>query len=193
LNSASIKEKLVELLPDLRAFARSLERDRARADDLVQETLARAIAALDSFQPGTNLGAWTFTILRNVFYDDKRRHRRTEQLSEPLADHYAVQAPASQEDRLALNDLRAAFWRLPAEQREALVLVTLRGLTHGEAARICNCATGTIKARVSRARARLRAGIDWTETDASAEPQGNIPRPEQGLPHTSTPRRRRAP
>lgn len=158
--TASLQEQLVALLPDLRAFARSLEQDRARADDLVQETIARALAALDRFQPGTNLGAWTFTILRNEFYSHHRRQRRSPTVPADEAEAAAPTVDAPQESHLALRDLRSAFWRLPAEYREALILVTMRGHTYEEAAAICGCAVGTVKARVSRARARLQADMD---------------------------------
>ncbi|MCC7048307.1 MAG: sigma-70 family RNA polymerase sigma factor [Alphaproteobacteria bacterium] len=155
-----LKRSLVELLPDLRAFARSLERDAERADDLVQETLTRALAALGSFRPGTNMGAWTFTILRNAFYDQRRRQRREVSADPALAEtSEALRIDPPQEGRLAVRDLRSAFWRLTPELREALVLVTMRGLKHEEAAKICGCAVGTMKARVSRARARLKADL----------------------------------
>jgi RNA polymerase sigma-70 factor (ECF subfamily) len=157
--SAAFKQGLVALLPELRGFARSLERDPDRADDLVQETVTRALAAMPSFREGTNLAAWTFTILRNQFYSQWRRQRRAQStaLVEPeLADPHAT---SPQEVRLQLRDLRNAFWRLPPEQREALILVRVRGFSYDEAARICGCATGTVKARVSRARVRLQRDV----------------------------------
>ncbi|MCC6471035.1 MAG: sigma-70 family RNA polymerase sigma factor [Alphaproteobacteria bacterium] len=158
---AQLRRSLVGLLPDLRAFARSLERDGERADDLVQESLTRALAALHSFRPGTNMGAWTFTILRNVFYDQRRRQRREVSADPALVGSAEVlRIDPPQEGHLAVRDLRSAFWRLPPELREALVLVTMRGLKHEEAAKICNCAIGTMKARVSRARARLKADLE---------------------------------
>ena len=158
--TASLQEQLVALLPDLRAFARSLEHDRARADDLVQETIARALAALNSFQPGTNMGAWAFTILRNEFYAHHRRQRRSPTVSAEEAEVVAPTIDSPQESHMAMRDLRSAFWRLTPEYREALILVTMRGHTYEEAATICGCAVGTMKARVSRARAKLQVDMD---------------------------------
>jgi RNA polymerase sigma-70 factor, ECF subfamily len=157
--TADLKQRLVELLPDLRSFARSLVRDPEQADDLVQETVLRALNALDSFKEGTNLAAWTFTILRNHFYSQWRKQRRVEVTQ--ITDETMVRehAGSAQEARLALRDLKNAFWRLPAEQREALVLVAMRGLKYDEAASICGCAVGTMKARVSRARAKLQNDV----------------------------------
>ena len=158
--SSSLQDQLVALLPDLRAFARSLEHDRARADDLVQETVTRALASLASFRPGTNMGAWAFTILRNEFYSQHRRQRRSPTVSSEEAEASAPSIDSPQESHMALRDLRSAFWRLTPEYREALILVTMRGHTYEEAASICGCAVGTMKARVSRARARLQADVD---------------------------------
>lgn len=154
--TADLKQRLVELLPDLRSFARSLVRDPEQADDLVQETIVRALGAIDSFKPGTNLAAWTFTILRNHFYSQWRKQRRVDVTQ--ISDEIMVRehAGSAQEARLQLRDLKNAFWRLPAEQREALVLVAMRGLRYEDAAAICGCAVGTMKARVSRARAKLQ-------------------------------------
>lgn len=158
--TAPLQDQLVALLPDLRAFARSLEHDRARADDLVQETVTRALAALDSFQPGTNMGAWAFTILRNEFYSQHRRQRRSPTVPAEEAEVAAPMIDSPQESHMAMRDLRSAFWRLSAEYREALILITMRGHTYEEAASICGCAVGTMKARVSRARAKLQADMD---------------------------------
>jgi len=157
--SAELKQALVALLPDLRAFARSLERDAERADDLVQETLMRALANLHTFREGTNLGAWTFTILRNEFYSQRRKASRAGPVAsiDDVATMPRIESP--QESHMVLRDLRTAFWRLSDEAREALVLVTMRGLKYEEAAAICGCAVGTMKARVSRARARLHNDI----------------------------------
>ena len=157
--TADLKQRLVELLPDLRSFARSLVRDPEQADDLVQETVLRALGALDTFKEGTNLAAWTFTILRNHFYSQWRKQRRVEVTQ--INDEVMVRehGGSAQEARLALRDLKNAFWRLPAEQREALVLVAMRGLKYDEAAQICGCAVGTMKARVSRARAKLQNDV----------------------------------
>jgi RNA polymerase sigma-70 factor (ECF subfamily) len=144
----------VTLLPELRAYARFLARDVAEADDLVQEAIVRALAALSDWQQGTNLRAWLLTILRNTFYEQSRR-RRTEQtiLAQSPAGHEA-EAP-EQHSKLDLADLQRHLFALPPLQREALMLVGAHGLSHEDAAAICNVPVGTMKARVSRARAQL--------------------------------------
>lgn len=145
---------LAEQLPSLRAFARSLARDAHLADDLTQETLMKAWAARDRFTEGTNLRAWLFTILRNVYYSQLRQRRReVEDIDGTYAARLAV-GPA-QEHAVAMTDFAAALATLPAEQREALVLVGAAGISYEEAAGICGCAVGTVKSRVNRARARL--------------------------------------
>jgi RNA polymerase sigma-70 factor (ECF subfamily) len=145
---------LAAALPSLRAFARSLARDPVLADDLVQETLLKAWAARESYIDGTNLNAWLFTILRNAYYSMQRKRRReVEDVDGALSAHLSV-APRH-EQTLALQDFAAALQLLPAEQREALVLVGASGLSYEEAAAVCGCAVGTIKSRINRARTRL--------------------------------------
>ena len=150
----SLRGTMLALLPDLRAFARFLARDRAAADDLVQDTLVRALAALDQFQPGTNLKAWLFTILRNLFFEQARRRQRE---AAALGAHGPVEeaVPGQQGDSSAMRDLQRQLWQLPPLLREALVLVGAQELTHEEAALICGVPVGTMRARVSRARAQL--------------------------------------
>lgn len=150
------KTALVAQIPYLRAMARSLCGARGAADDLTQDALARAWRARDSFEPGTNLRAWLVVIMRNQFYSDRRRAWRSQPLDDELLELRAV----SQEDqsaKLELADLRRALDLLPAEQREALILVGAGGFSYEEAARMCACAVGTIKSRVSRARRALEA------------------------------------
>ena len=145
---------LAEALPSLRAFARSLARDPVLADDLVQETMLKAWAARDSYTEGTNLRAWLFTILRNAYYSMLRKRRReVEDVDGALSARLAVAPQHGQS--LALQDFAAALQKLPAEQREALVLVGAAGLSYEEAATVCDCAVGTVKSRINRARARL--------------------------------------
>src|SRR5260221_6309160 len=145
---------LIACVPHLRAFARFLTGNRERADDLVQDTVVRALTAAHQFKPGSNLKAWMFTILRNQHYNDVRRNRvRAQSLDDPSVDELA--APATQEARLEFGDFRRAFWQLGADQREVLILIGASGLSYEEAARICKCPTGTIKSRVSRARREL--------------------------------------
>jgi RNA polymerase sigma factor (sigma-70 family) len=150
----ALRNDLMRLLPDLRAFARFLVRDRHAADDLVQDTVVRALSALGQFQAGTNLKAWTFTILRNVFYEQARRRRReAAALSRGAATDEIVRP--GQADRAEVRNLEQLLWRLSPVLREALVLVGAQEMTHEEAARICDVPVGTMKARVSRARAQL--------------------------------------
>jgi RNA polymerase sigma-70 factor (ECF subfamily) len=142
------------LLPDLRAFARFLTRDPSSADDLVQDTVVRALAAQASFQPGTNLKAWMFTIQRNAFYEQARRRKReTRVMSEQM--HGTESQPPEAHRRSELSDLGRMLWTLPPLLREALVLVGAQELSHEEAASICGVPIGTMKARVSRARGQL--------------------------------------
>ncbi|MBO1361002.1 sigma-70 family RNA polymerase sigma factor [Acetobacter sacchari] len=150
----AVRGGIVALLPDLRAFARFLCRDRVRADDLVQETVVRSIAARDQFDPATSLRAWTFTILRNLFYEQSRRRKRErEVLDEYGADHVGVAAASA--DFSQIWDLDRMLWSLPPLMREALTLVGAHGMSYEEAAAVCGVAVGTIKARVSRARSAL--------------------------------------
>lgn len=148
------RDDVVALIPALRAFAWSLSHNSADADDLVQDTLTKAWTHKDKFQLGTNLRAWLFTILRNTYYTAVVRRRR--EVPDDDGKHAAtLTAPATQEWSAAVRSLQAALQRLPAEHREALVLVGGAGLTYEEAAEICGCALGTIKSRVNRARGRL--------------------------------------
>ncbi|MFO1113275.1 MAG: sigma-70 family RNA polymerase sigma factor [Rhodospirillales bacterium] len=157
--STDVKVLIIEIIPNLRAFARTLVNDRDRADDLVQETVLKALSNLDRFQIGTNIRAWLFTILRNSFFSELRKQRRE------VADSdgkYAAQLTtrATQVDKVELRDFRRALEKLPSEQREALMLVGPAGFSYEEAATICGCAVGTIKSRVNRGRNRLTEMIE---------------------------------
>lgn len=159
-----IKDALFAALPHLRAFAISLSGNLDRADDLVQETLLRALTHLDHFERGTNLQAWLFTILRNLFHSDYRKRRREVEDPEGVIAGKVAVMP-EQGAKLDFDDLRLAMAKLSPEQREALLLVGAEGLTYEEAAQICNTHIGTIKSRVNRARNRLTQllGLDQTE------------------------------
>ena len=148
------KAELTVLIPHMRAFARSLCRDRTAADDLAQEALLKAWNSRASFQMGTNMKAWVFMILRNQFYSDKRRSWRSEQLDPAVAERTLV-SESNPTSALELDEVRRALALLPIEQREALILIGVAGLPYDEAAMICDCAEGTIKSRVSRGRAQL--------------------------------------
>ncbi len=150
----SVRDGIVAAIPRLRAFAVSLTGSTDRANDLVQETMVRAYANIDKFQPGSNLAAWLFTILRNHFRSEYRKRKRE---IEDVDGRHAegLTTNAEQPGKVEFNELRAALTLLPAEQREALILVGASGFSYEEAAEICGCAVGTIKSRLNRARARL--------------------------------------
>ncbi len=153
-----LRLQIIRLLPDLRGFARFLVRDRVEADDLVQDALVRALAALDQFQPGTNMRSWLFTILRNAFFEQTRRRRTERGILERTAPSDQTQRP-DQEDRASVADLQRRLWTLSPLLREALVLVGAQELSYDEAAAIAGVPVGTMKARVSRARSQLKSAI----------------------------------
>lgn len=157
--ASEFKRELTGVIPHLRAFARGLCGRADMADDLVQETLLKAWAARERFEPGTSMRAWTFVILRNAYLTDMRRARFRGDYDEALAERILT-APADQEEPVHLADLHRALLTLPEERREALLLVGAGGFSYEEAAQICGCAVGTIKSRVGRARAALTAMID---------------------------------
>ncbi len=156
---AEFKRELTEVIPHLRAFARGLCGRPDMADDLVQEALMKAWAAQERFEPGTSMRAWTFVILRNAYLTDMRRNRFRGEYDENVAERILT-APAGQEDPVHLSDMHRALLTLPAERREALLLVGAGGFSYEEAANICGCAVGTIKSRVGRARAALTSMIE---------------------------------
>lgn len=162
-----VRNELVALLPELRAFARFLVRERAEADDLVQEAVARALASLAQFQLGTNLRAWMFTILRNTHHEQARRRRTERRAFEANLPPDSSSAPA-QDSQAEIAELERLLWTLPLNLREALVLVGARGLAYEEAAQVCQVPVGTMKARVSRARARLAAALKHDSTSGTA-------------------------
>ncbi len=154
LSDTEFKKELSQVIPHLRAFGRSLSGSRDLADDLVQETLMKAWAARARFQAGTNMRAWTFIILRNLFLSQMRRARFKGEWDDFTADRILA-APAGQDKQIELADLQRGLLQLPQAQREALILVGAGGFAYEEAAAICDCAVGTIKSRVARGRAAL--------------------------------------
>jgi len=145
--------ELEELIPRLRRYARSLTRDETRADDLVQDTLIRAIDKLHLFEPGTNLVAWLFTIMRNI-HINALRSAKWERDQDPADIELPV--PGLQISNLALRDLARAMSALPDDQRETVMLVAVEGLAYQDAAEIMSVPIGTVRSRLSRARTRLR-------------------------------------
>src|ERR1700712_3392304 len=158
LSDKDFKEQLGLVIAQLRAFGRSLSGDRDLADDLVQETLMKAWAARGRFQAGTNMRAWTFIILRNLYFSQVRRRRFRGEWDDLTADRILA-APASQDRHVELGDLQRALLQLPQSQREALILVGAGGFAYEEAAEICGVAVGTIKSRVARGRVALEAAM----------------------------------
>jgi RNA polymerase sigma-70 factor, ECF subfamily len=157
--SQSIREDILATIPNLRAFAISLSGNADNADDLVQETLVRALAHIDSFEPGTNLPAWLFTILRNLFRSEYRKRKREVEDSDGRFAATLKTRPA-QSSRIEFEEFQHALSKIPADQREALILVGASGFSYEETAEICGCAVGTIKSRVNRARTKLAEILD---------------------------------
>ena len=160
----SVRKAVLGAVPSLRAFAISLCGNVDRADDLVQETLLRALANIHSFQPGTNMSAWLFTILRNHFRSEYRKRRREVEDGEGRYAETLKKQP-EQYGHVEFREFREALTHLPADQREALILVGASGFSYEEAANICGCAVGTIKSRVNRARTRLAELMSIEDAD----------------------------
>lgn len=161
----TFKAEMLVLLPSLRAFARSLARNPDTADDLVQETMIRAWERFESYTPGTNMRAWLFTILRNNFYSMHRKRRRE---VEDVDDVHAgrLSTMASQLHHIEVEEFKAALGEINAEQREALILIGVEGYSYEEAAEICDCAIGTVKSRVNRARVALSKKLELETVEA---------------------------
>ncbi len=161
---SDFERELVAHIPHLRAFARFVTQNSDQANDLVQDTIVRALRAQHQFQPGTNFKAWTFTILRNLHVNNiRRRHVKLESIEEGALDVYAVSP--EQEKKLEFQELRVALAKLSREHREVLLLVGASGFQYEEAAEICKCAVGTIKSRLSRARSELYELLVGTPAD----------------------------
>lgn len=151
--------EVVELIPALRAFSRTFCRNETDADDLVQETLAKALANLDKYQSGTRLKSWLFTIMRNTFYSQIKVTNR----EMPGAERCVGEIPfneATQDWSCRGHELIVALEKLPPEYREIVMLVTVLGESYADAARTCDCAIGTVKSRLNRARHLLMIELD---------------------------------
>jgi RNA polymerase sigma-70 factor, ECF subfamily len=149
-----VRETVVSRMPAMRALARLLTRNATEADDLLQDALLKALANIDKFEPGTNTRAWLFTILRNTFYNSIRRRQNERRAMTAISRNLYAQ-DANQEWTVQIAELENDIELLPDEQREAIILVGAVGLSYEEAAEICQCALGTIKSRVYRAREKL--------------------------------------
>ncbi|WP_300038427.1 RNA polymerase sigma factor [uncultured Roseobacter sp.] len=159
------RDELVEHLPAMRAFAISLTRNGATADDMVQDTVVKAWTNMDKFQEGTNMRAWLFTILRNTYYSSRRKARREVADVDGVHTEALAEKPAH-DGRLQMTDFRDAFAQLSDEQREALLLVGASGFSYEDAAEMCGVAIGTIKSRTNRARQRLAELMHLNEDEA---------------------------
>jgi RNA polymerase sigma-70 factor (ECF subfamily) len=178
LSAAQFKQQLTEAIPHLRAFGRSLSGDRDLADDLVQDTLLKAWAARDRFIAGTSMRAWTFVILRNTFFSSMRRKKFSANYDELVAERL-LSAPAPQQEPLHLADLQRGLMELSDDQREAIILVGAGGYSYEEAAEIANCAIGTMKSRVSRARKSLQVILEEGRFTSASD--GHFDRTETAL------------
>ncbi|WP_211643219.1 RNA polymerase sigma factor [Loktanella sp. SALINAS62] len=152
--TADPRDELVEHLPALRAFAISLTRNGSTADDMVQDTVVKAWTNIEKFEPGTNMRAWLFTILRNTFYSSRRKAKREVADVDGIFTENMAEKPAH-DGHLQMTDFQTAFAKLPDEQRETLILVGASGFSYEEAAEMCKVAVGTIKSRANRGRKRL--------------------------------------
>lgn len=173
LPPSEFKQQLTEAIPHLRAFGRSLSGDRDVADDLVQDTLLKAWAARDRFIAGTSMRAWTFVILRNTFFSSMRRKKFTANYDELVAERI-LSAPAPQQEPLHLADLQRGLMELSDDQREAIILVGAGGYSYEEAAEIANCAVGTMKSRVSRARKSLESILEEGRFTSASDGHGSM-------------------
>lgn len=172
--SSTSQAEIVRLIPALRAFARTFYRDVDAADDLVQETLVRALSGISQFRPGTSMKSWLFTIMRNAFYTKIKIETRE---APGAADCVSLQAAsdATQEWSVRGREIAGAIQRLPRQQREVLVLIGVLGVSYDEAAAICGCAMGTVKSRLSRARLRLLEQMGELSGASSPERHNNYP------------------
>src|SRR6185312_11681295 len=176
------RDAMLAAVPSLRAFAISLSGNVDRADDLVQETLLRAMASISSFQPGTNMPAWLFTILRNQFRSEYRKRRREVEDADGTYTESLTSAPG-QHSRLELKELSNALAKLPLVQREALLLVGASGFSYEEAAAICGTPVGTIKSRTNRARTLLAQLLAF-DSGPHYDRRGEEDESDRGHPHT---------
>jgi RNA polymerase sigma-70 factor (ECF subfamily) len=159
-------DQIIAILPKLRVQALALTRNRASAEDLVQDAVCNALSAQESFIPGTNFAAWMHRILRNRFISNLRKRRDTTDIDDVPAATFATEAP--HEDRLALKELAKAMTRLPTDQREALIMVVVHGMSYEALAESTGCAVGTAKSRVFRARRQLEAWLLGEQPERSA-------------------------
>ncbi len=177
---SEFEKELIDHIPHLRAFARFITHNGEQSNDLVQDTIVRALRARHQYRPGTNFKAWTFTILRNLHVNNlRRRHVKMESIEDGALDVYAVSP--DQHSKLEFQELHRALAKLSPEHREVLILVGASGFRYDEAAAICRCAVGTIKSRLSRARNELYCLLVGEEAKAARDQTGpdGSPRPRR--------------
>lgn len=172
----SFTDGLLELLPNLRAYARALTRDRSDADDLVQETLTKALRYHDRFAAGTQLRAWLFTILRNTHFTAIKKVAREAPGAADCVSGQLTVEPVH-DTVIAHKETLAAIERLPGQYREMLILVVMLGESYEDAAAICNCAIGTVKSRVNRARRLVMEDLAVQRAPRATPPAGSDARP----------------
>ena len=165
MSGANPREELVDHLPAMRAFAISLTRNAALADDMVQDTLVKAWTNIEKFEVGSNMRAWLFTILRNTYYSSRRKSKREVADVDGTFTENVAEKPAH-DGHMQLADFRKALGTLPVEQREALLLVGASGFSYEEAAKMCGVAVGTVKSRTNRARAQLAEMLGHSDDGA---------------------------
>jgi RNA polymerase sigma-70 factor (ECF subfamily) len=169
LDPQELQGQILPLIPNMRAFARSISRNPTLADDLVQESLIKAFQNSDRFAEGSNLKAWLFTIVRTTYLSHLRR-RKYEVEDADGKNAEAVHVPEAQSGHMDMIDFVKALDALPPDQREALILVGAEGFSYEDVALMCGCAVGTVKSRVNRARAQLRHALEPELADASISP-----------------------
>ena len=155
----NLRAEMMQHLPHLRAFARTLTGNRERADDLVQDTIIRALNAEEQFIAGTNLKAWMMTILRNHYINGLRRMRLEGDSIEHVPDA-VLATPPVQDNKVELQEVSEALMKMSPEHREVLILISATGLSYEETAEICGCAVGTVKSRLNRARIELKKLVE---------------------------------
>lgn len=172
--------EIVELIPALRAFARTFYRDANDADDLVQETLTKGLSHLHQFEVGTSMKSWLFTIMRNTFYTRIKVSKREAPGSADCVSAKPI-VGATQEWSARGLEIHSAIQRLPEQQREVMMLIGVLGMSYEEAATICNCAIGTIKSRLNRARLRLLVELGEQSSVSAVEREEASPGSDSGI------------
>jgi RNA polymerase sigma-70 factor (ECF subfamily) len=159
--------QLISVLPHLRAYGRALTGSADQADDLVQDTIVRLLAAQETFKPGTNFRAWAIAILRNRFIDIRRRARYSSESIDDV-DTSSFASPALQESAVFFEETAREFWRLNPAHREIMTLIGINGMSYDKAAEMLGCPVGTVRSRLARARAELQTAIEG--------PRGSAPK-----------------